>query len=219
MSGDLLHGVTDFAVGLMDRLGGPGAALAVMLENFFPPIPSEVVLPLAGFTASQGELTLLAVIAWTVAGSVVGAVGLYGLGAALGLDRLRAVAGRLPLVDPSDIDVADRWFTRHGTKAVFFGRMLPVVRSLISIPAGIERMNLTRFLLLTAAGSTIWNTALVSAGFWLGEQWHVVERYTGILQWVVIAALAVAAGWFVRSRTGRRGREQRARRAAQTDQA
>src|SRR5690625_1945589 len=219
MHGEPLGAVTDFAVGLMERLGGPGAALAVLLENFFPPIPSEVILPLAGFTASQGELSLVAVVLWTVAGSVLGAAGLYGLGAALGLRRLRAIAARLPLVDPTDIDVADRWFARHGTKAVFFGRMLPIVRSLISIPAGIERMNLATFLALTAAGSTIWNTALVGAGFWLGERWHVVERYTGILQWGVIIAVVLALVWFVWSRIGRRGRELRARRAEQPEDA
>ena len=209
--GGLFAGVADFAISLMETLGGPGAALAIALENLFPPIPSEVILPLAGFTASQGDLGLLSVILWTIVGSVVGALALYGLGAALGLRRLRAIADRLPLVDAGDVDATDRWFQRHGTKAVFFGRMLPIFRSLISIPAGIERMRLPVFLGLTTAGSAIWNTALVLAGYYLGEQWHVVEEYTGILQLVVIAGMVLAVAWFLWSRTGRRGRERRQR--------
>lgn len=210
--GGLFGGVTDFAVNLMETLGGPGAALAIALENLFPPIPSEVILPLAGFTASQGELSLVGVILWTILGSVVGALALYGLGAALGIRRLKAIAERLPLVDAGDIDDTERWFDRHGTKAVFFGRMLPIFRSLISIPAGIERMSLPVFLGLTTAGSAIWNTVLVGAGYLLGEQWHVVEQYTGILQWVVVAGVVGAVAWFVWSRTGSRDRARRRRR-------
>lgn len=210
--GGLFGGVTDFAVNLMETLGGPGAALAIALENLFPPIPSEVILPLAGFTASQGDLSLVGVILWTILGSVVGALALYGLGAALGVRRLKAIAERLPLVDAGDIDDTERWFDHHGTKAVFFGRMLPIFRSLISIPAGIERMPLPMFLGLTTAGSAIWNTVLVGAGYLLGENWHVVEQYTGILQWIVIAGLVGAVAWFVWSRTGSRDRARRQRR-------
>ncbi len=216
--GGLFSGIVDFAISLMETLGGPGAAIAIALENLFPPIPSEVILPLAGFTASQGELGLLSVILWTIAGSVVGALVLYGIGAALGLRRLRAIAARLPLVDAEDVDATDRWFRRHGAKAVFFGRMLPIFRSLISIPAGIERMPIPQFLLLTTAGSAIWNTALVMAGYLLGEQWHVVEQYTGILQWIVIAGVVGAVGWFVWSRTGSRGRARRERRDGRASQ-
>ncbi len=212
--GGLFAGVTDFAVSLMETLGGPGAALAIALENLFPPVPSEVVLPLAGFTASQGDLSLVGVILWTVAGSVVGALLLYGLGTWLGVRRLRAVAERMPLVDAGDIDDTMRWFDRHGTKAVFFGRMLPIFRSLISIPAGIYRMRPLVFVGLTTAGSTIWNTVLVVAGYLLGEQWHVVEQYTGILQWVVVAGVVGAVAWFVWSRTGARRRRRQERRAA-----
>lgn len=215
--GGLFSGIADFAVSLMETMGGPGAALAIALENLFPPIPSEVILPLAGFTASQGDLGLVGVILWTILGSVVGALALYGIGALLGLRRLRAVADRLPLVDASDIDATDRWFQQHGTKAVFFGRMLPIFRSLISIPAGIERMKLPVFLGLTTAGSAIWNTALVLAGYYLGEQWHVVEQYTGTLQLVVVAGIVAAVAWFVWSRTGRRGRALRERRRAAED--
>src|SRR5688500_19914255 len=113
---------------LMEALGSPGAGLAIALENVFPPVPSEVILPLAGFTASQGKISLVAAILWTTAGSVAGALALYYLGAWLGLPRLRRIADRMPFVTVSDVDKADEWFDKHGTKAVFAGRMVPVVR-------------------------------------------------------------------------------------------
>ncbi|MGD8193731.1 DedA family protein [Herbiconiux sp. P18] len=200
--------IGDWVVGLMDTLGAPGAGLAVAVENLFPPIPSEVILPLAGFAASRGDLDLVAAILFTTLGSLVGALALYGLGAWLGRDRMRAIARRLPLVDVDDVDRTEAWFRRHGPKAVFFGRMLPLFRSFISIPAGIERMPLWQFALLTTAGSAIWNTAFILAGFWLGEQWHVVEDYAGVLQYAVIAAVVIAVAVFVlkRVRKHRAGR-------------
>lgn len=193
-------GIAGWATGLMETLGAPGAGLAVALENLFPPLPSELILPLAGFTASQGEMSLVAAIVWTTVGSLAGALVLYGLGALLGRDRMRAIAARVPLVEVSDVDRSEAWFTRHGHKAVFFGRMVPVFRSFISIPAGIERMPLATFALLTTLGSGIWNTAFIIAGYLLGENWHVVETYAGWFQWVVIGAVVVAVGWFVAGR-------------------
>lgn len=200
--GSVLTTIADAVVSLMETMGGPGAAIAIALENLFPPIPSEVILPLAGFTASQGDLSLVGAILWTILGSVTGALLLYAIGAWLGIRRLRAVAVRLPLVRGSDIDATEAWFARHGTKAVFFGRMLPIFRSLISIPAGIERMALPVFVGLTAAGSAIWNTVLILAGYLLGEQWHVVEQYIAILQWVVIAGAVALVAWFLWRRLG-----------------
>jgi membrane protein DedA with SNARE-associated domain len=204
--GGLVGLVTD----LVERLGGPGAGLAVALENLFPPIPSEVILPLAGFTASQGEMSLLGAIAWTTLGSVVGALALYYIGAALGRHRIRAIAAKLPLVKVSDVDRTEAWFARHGGKAVFFGRMIPIFRSLISVPAGVERMPVGRFLLYTSAGSLIWNTTFVMAGYLLGENWQSVEAYAGVFQKVVIVACALAVGWFVVSRLARRRRTKEA---------
>ncbi|MGW0433419.1 DedA family protein [Micromonospora sp. NPDC003197] len=203
-------GVAGWVTELMERLGGPGAGLAVALENLFPPIPSEVILPLAGFTASQGEMSLVGAIGWTTLGSVLGALALYYVGALLGRERVRAIAAKLPLIKVSDIDRTEAWFVRHGVKAVFFGRMIPIFRSLISIPAGVERMRVTTFLLYTTLGSLIWNTVFVLSGYLLGESWHLVEGYAGVLQKVVIVVCGVAAGWFVtvrllrarRSRTG-----------------
>jgi membrane protein DedA with SNARE-associated domain len=200
-----LDGIVGWVVELMETLGAPGVGLAIALENVFPPLPSEVFLPLAGFAASRGELSLVAAIVWTTLGSVVGALALYGLGAALGRDRLRAIADRMPLVDVGDIDKAEAWFARHGAKAVFFGRMVPLVRSMISVPAGVERMSVPLFLALTAAGSLIWNSIFVVSGYLLGENWHIVESYAGVLSKVVLAAVALAVVVFVILRIRRRG--------------
>jgi membrane protein DedA with SNARE-associated domain len=202
----ILDPVTDWIVSLMEMLGSPGAGLLVALESVFPPVPSELILPLAGFAASQGDLHLVAAIVWTTVGSVVGALVLYALGAKVGEERLRAAARRVPLVRESDIDTVDRWFERHGGKAVFFGRMVPGVRSLISIPAGVARMSVRRFVLLTAAGSLVWNTLLVSAGYTLGTRWSVVESWVGRFQEVVIALAVVLLAVVV----VRRVRERRA---------
>nr|CAA9309196.1 MAG: FIG00816757: hypothetical protein [uncultured Nocardioidaceae bacterium] len=201
--GPELTGVAGWAVELMERLGGPGAGLAIALENLFPPLPSEIVLPLAGFTASQGDFTLAEALLWTTLGSLVGAVTLYWLGALFGRRRMRAFATRMPLVKVEDVDRAEDWFARHGHAAVFFGRMVPIFRSFISIPAGIERMPFVTFVLLTTAGSAIWNTVFVMAGYLLGEQWHRVEPYAGTFQLVVIAAVVLAVGYFVVSRVVR----------------
>ncbi|MFI7611107.1 DedA family protein [Nonomuraea terrae] len=200
--------MTDWLVGLMESLGAPGAGLAIALENLFPPLPSEVILPLAGFTASRGQMDLVAVLVFTTLGSVIGALALYGVGALLGRDRTLAIAAKLPLVKVADIEKTEAWFQRHGRKTVFFGRMIPIFRSLISIPAGVERMPITIFTLLTTAGSLIWNTLFVMAGYWLGEGWEVVETYVGIGTNVVIGivALAIVAFVVVRLSERRKGR-------------
>jgi membrane protein DedA with SNARE-associated domain len=196
--------IADWAVSVMEALGAPGAGLAIALENLFPPLPSEVILPLAGFSASRGTFGLTEAVVWTTLGSVVGALVLYRLGAWLGPQRLRSIVARVPLMDVADVDRAEAWFARHGSKAVFFGRMIPLFRSLISIPAGIERMSLVRFTLLTAAGSAIWNTTFIVAGYSLGENWHRVEQYAGAAQLIVIGAVAVALAVFVGKRLRRR---------------
>ncbi|WP_258726295.1 DedA family protein [Cellulomonas sp. NS3] len=193
----LLDRVSDWAVGLMDALGAPGAGLAVALENLVPPIPSEVILPLAGFAAAQGRLGLLEVLAWTTAGSLVGAVLLYGLGVALGRDRLRRVVDRMPLVRLEDLDTAEAWFARYGAVAVLVGRVVPLVRSLVSVPAGVERMVLWRFVVLTTVGSAVWNTTLVTVGYALGERWADVERAVETYTTAVVVVLALLAAAYL----------------------
>lgn len=209
-----LGGVAGWAVDVMEAIGAPGAGLLVALENLFPPLPSEVILPLAGFTASQGSFSLAGAIFWTTLGSLVGAAALYWIGAALGRRRLRAIVDRMPLVDLHDLDRTEAWFERHGKAAVFFGRMIPVFRSLISVPAGIERMSFGAFVLLTAAGSLIWNTIFVLAGYYLGENWHIAEQYAGIFSRIVVVAVAVLLVWWVLKRVlrNRRGLSDAARR-------
>ena len=202
-------GVAGWAIRIMEALGAPGAGLAVALENLFPPIPSEVILPLAGYTASQGDMSLLAAIVWTTLGSVTGAVVLYLIGALIGRERTRAIAARVPLIKVSDIDRTEAWFARHGRKTVFLGRMVPLFRSFVSIPAGIERMPMATFLLFTTLGSLIWNTLFVLAGFVLGENRQIIEDYAGTYQNLVLAVgfIAVAAFVVVRLLAARRNRQ------------
>ncbi|MEV3991002.1 DedA family protein [Streptomyces sp. NPDC049837] len=190
---------------LMDTLGAPGAGLAIALENLFPPLPSEVILPLAGFASASGRIDLIAALLWTTAGSVMGALALYGVGALLGRERTIAVASRLPLVKVADIERTEAWFGRHGTKAVFFGRMVPVFRSLISVPAGVERMPLPVFLGLTTLGSAIWNTVFVLAGYALGDNWEQVTQYVSLYSKVVLVVAAGAVMAFVGVRILRPG--------------
>jgi membrane protein DedA with SNARE-associated domain len=201
-----LTGIVGWVVNLMDSLGAPGVGLAIALENVFPPLPSEVFLPLAGFTAARGEMSLVAAILWTTLGSLVGALALYGIGAALGRNRLRAIVDRMPLVNLSDVDKAEEWFAKHGNKAVFFGRMVPLVRSMISVPAGVERMPVLLFAGLTTAGSLIWNSAFVLAGYALGESWHIVEQYAGIASKVVLVIAVLAVLGFIGRRVWLRRR-------------
>ncbi|MER8039572.1 DedA family protein [Streptomyces hydrogenans] len=206
-------GVAGWAAGLVDTLGGPGAGLAVALENLFPPLPSEVILPLTGFAAGQGAISLASALFWTTLGSVVGALALYVIGALFGRERMHAVWARLPLVRVSDLERTEEWFRRHGTKAVLLGRMVPVFRSLISVPAGVERMPVPLFLLLTTVGSLVWNSVLVLAGYALGDRWELVETYVGVAsKAVVLLVLAAAATWLVVRLRGR-GAEPRHRRA------
>ncbi|MGK9221898.1 DedA family protein [Microbacterium barkeri] len=194
----------------MDVIGPYGAGVAIAAENLFPPLPSEAILPMAGLAAHRGAFALWEAILWTTVGSVVGALLLYGIGVWFGVDRLRRIAERLPLVSGEDIDRTVAWFHRHGGKAVFLGRFVPIFRSLISIPAGVVRMPVWRFALLTAAGSVIWNTVFILVGWYLGSGWHIVEQYMDVVQNVVIVGVAAAVVWFVVVRI----RAQRRQRAA-----
>lgn len=191
-------GLAGLAADLMDRLGLFGAGLILAVETFLPFLPSEVVLPLAGFTAGVGgKFGVVPVIIATTIGSYVGALALYEVSKRFGRERTRAVLVRLPLVTAKDLDRGEAWFNKHGGAAVFWCRMLPALRSLISVPAGVERMPLLSFSLYTTAGSLIWNTIWIVAGYHLGENWHAVEKYAGILQKAFIVALLVAIVGFI----------------------
>ncbi|REF35062.1 membrane protein DedA with SNARE-associated domain [Thermasporomyces composti] len=195
--------IATWATDVMERLGAPGAGILIALENLFPPLPSEVVLPLAGFTASRGEMSLLAAVVWTTMGSLVGALVLYAIGALVGRERLRAIVARMPLLTLHDLDRSEAWFVKHGRKAVLLGRMVPIFRSLISVPAGLERMSLGVFVLFTTVGSLIWNTTFILAGYALGQNWRVVEEYVGMYSKGVLALVVAAAVGFVAVRLAR----------------
>lgn len=161
--------ITAWAIALMELLGGPGTALVIAAEALFPPIPGEILLPFAGVAAASNGQHVLAPLAWTTAGSVIGGLGVYAVGRGLGLRRTRAVIDRLPLLEQGDVDVAVRFFDRWGFPAVVIARFVPMVRTFISIPAGIERMPVGLFALATGLGSGIWNAVFVIAGYVFGE--------------------------------------------------
>ena len=188
------HRLADHADG---NLGGIGVALAIALESIFPPIPSEVILPLSGFTAARGTLSLPGAIIWATIGSVLGAWTLYGISRWVGLHRINLAADKIPGVSRKDVSKANDWFTKYGTWSVLIGRVIPVVRSLISIPAGFNRMNFLHFTGWTLLGSAVWNTILVSAGYLLGDQWCSIQGALGVFEDVVIAAVIVVIVWFV----------------------
>jgi membrane protein DedA with SNARE-associated domain len=178
---------------IVDRLGAAGVGLLILLENVIPPIPSEVILPLAGFRARTGALNVLAVWPAATAGSVLGALLLYGLGAWLGYDRLHRLAGHrwFVLVSQKDLERGDAVFDRHGGKVVLLARCVPFLRSVVSIPAGISGMPMGRFVVLTSIGSGVWNAAFLALGWVLGENWEQVERFLGPVSYAVLALLAV----------------------------
>ncbi|WP_367123698.1 DedA family protein [Streptomyces phytohabitans] len=201
--------IEEWAMGLMESMGAVGAGVAIALENLFPPLPSELILPLAGFTASQGDMNLLAAVVCTTLGALVGAYAFYGIGALLGRDRAVALAVRLPLLRLSDIERTEAWFERHGTKAVFLGRMVPLFRSFISLPAGVSRMPVLTFGLLTAFGSLIWNSLFILGGYALGENWHRVTDYVRPYSKAVLAVVVLGVAVFAVTRLLRTGRGSR----------
>ena len=201
---------------VINQFGYLGVALLVVIENVFPPIPSEIVLPFAGFVAQQGasavnatagaaqsDTTVVGMMIAATVGSVVGALILYFVSAAIGPERLRQFVERFGKwfgVKSSDLVRAEEWFDRRSVVAVLVGRCVPLIRSIVSIPAGFRRMKLTSFVVLTAIGSAVWNIALIGAGAVLGDQWERVGEYVGVFQWLVIAAVLLLLVRFVVSR-------------------
>ncbi len=186
----------------MTTLGYPGIVFLMFLENVFPPIPSELIMPFAGFTAAQGQLTFYGVVLAGWFGSLVGQLPLYYLGRLANEDRLKGWAdryGRWFGVSGRDIGKADDWFDRHGPKAVFLGRLVPGVRSLISVPAGMSEMKLAPFLLYSALGTGLWSLLLAWLGLMLGQRYDLVETYLGPVSYVVFAGLLVVTlAWLVK---------------------
>ncbi|RLP78567.1 DedA family protein [Micromonospora sp. BL4] len=203
-------GLTGWVATVIEGMGPVGVALLVALESIVPPIPSEIVLALAGYLASEGRFNVVLVVVAATVGSLVGALVLYWLGAALGEERLKRWLDRIPLVDRDDLEKADEWFERHGRWAVLIGRVVPVVRSLVSVPAGANRMPLGEFILLTTIGSGVWNTLIVGAGYALGSRWQDVERYSDWFNYAIVAVFVVmVATWVIRKMRRRRERDDR----------
>jgi membrane protein DedA with SNARE-associated domain len=185
----------------MESLGYWGIGLLMFLENLFPPIPSELIMPLAGYTASlpDGKLQLVPAIAAGVIGTVLGALPWYFAGSILGAERLERLAdryGKWITVSSKDIISSKNWFDKYGNKAVLLGRLVPVIRTLISIPAGIARMPLLPFLIYSTIGTVLWTTFLTGAGYVLGKNYELVDKYLGPVSKIVLIVIVIAVGTF-----------------------
>ena len=192
---------------ILQQLGYLGLAFLMFVENVFPPIPSELIMPLAGFMVAKGELSFVGVVIAGTAGSVVGALPLYYFGRKLGKQRMIEWAdahGRWLTISGRHIERVTAWLDGHGTWAIFFGRLVPGVRSLISIPAGIARMNFGLFLLLTTLGSALWSALLAGAGFLLGSNFEAVEKFVGPVSNAILIGIALLYVWRVARGKGKR---------------
>lgn len=201
----LLERITIWVQGIIEALGYLGLGLVMFIENVFPPIPSEAVLPMAGWLAfeKRGGFTLWGITLVGAIGSVAGAMVFYGLGHWFGEARVRQLLrrfGKWFLLSEADFDTALDWFNRYGELVIFFGRMVPIVRSLISIPAGIASMNMGRFTLYTAIGTALWSFLLSLAGYILGQNWRLVMEWIGRYEKLVLIAGAMVVVAFVTHR-------------------
>lgn len=211
-----LTGLSGFVADVIRRMGEVGVGVLAAIETIFPPIPSEIVLPFAGYLAQRGDLSLGWVLVAATLGALVGAVALYGFAARVGHERASALLARIPLVDREDVDRASDWFARHGRSAVLLGRLVPGVRSLVSLPAGAQRMPLAQFVAYTAIGSLVWNSLLVGGGYALGTQWDEVQAYADWLDYLLIGALVLVIGWLSVRRLRARRTDASARRSGRS---
>jgi membrane protein DedA with SNARE-associated domain len=199
-------GIVGFAERVMEALGEWGVGALTFLETVVPPIPSEVILPLAGFVARQGQLSVPLLMLASTLGAYLGALVLYGSAALLGQARAVDLLSRLPLVESRDFERSARWFQEHGRRSVFFGRLVPGVRALVSLPAGAVRMPLLWFSLFTIVGSALWNGLLIGLGWVLGARYELVYQYSWVLDWAVVVTMVALVGWLVVRRIRRRDR-------------
>jgi len=186
--------MTDWIIQTISEMGYLGIFLVMLAESIFPPIPSELIIPFAGFAAANGDLSLFGVLAAATVGAVVGMLPWYYAGRLFGIARLRYLAdrfGRVMAFNADEIDLATGWFVRFGPAIVFFGRLLPIIRTLISVPAGLAKMPFWLFLLASGAGALLWNTILVSAGYLLSDHYELVEVILDPVTIVVLAAVVL----------------------------
>ncbi len=206
-SKELEEDMKDWIFTFMEEHGYIGIMLVIALENLFPPIPSEIVLPFGGFMTTRTGLTVPGVVLASTLGSVIGAIILYSIGRIVNVDQLERFIGRwghILRVSRKDVRTAEGWFIRYGNWTVFFCRLIPVVRSLISIPAGMARMGLASFILYSTMGTLVWNTILVSLGAFLGASWEevlqYVEVYKNIFYLLFGVSFLAAAVWYIKRR-------------------
>jgi membrane protein DedA with SNARE-associated domain len=194
---------------LIDQLGYFGVAVLMFAETVFPPLPSEVIMPLAGLRASRGALSLPGVITAGAVGAMAGNICWYAVARMLGIDRLHGLIdrhGRWLTLDWKEVERAKGWFGRHGALFVCIGRIVPTVRSVVSIPAGVLRMPFAPFVLWSTIGTTAWTTILATAGYLLGQRYGAVERYVGPISTAIIVVLVLWYGWRVATWGRRRER-------------
>lgn len=192
--------MTEWVIGFIQSSGLPAIALLMFLENVFPPLPSELIMPFAGFAAAKGDLNLVLVVIAGAIGSVAGAVLWYWAGRRFGVEQVQRWAadhGTYLAMSSDDVGRAEEWFKRHGTLAVFFGRLVPAVRTLISVPAGMVAMRPWKFLLWSLAGSLLWSGMLAGAGFYLGDRFENATRWLDLATKVILACVVVAYLWRV----------------------
>jgi membrane protein DedA with SNARE-associated domain len=202
----LLDLIKTWAEGVITQMGYFGLSLVMFLENVFPPIPSEVVLPLAGNLTNTGEFSMFGVVFWGMIGSLLGAYLFYGLGILFNEDKIRCFVekyGKWAMITVEDFDKAIEFFDKYGPFTIFFGRMVPIVRSLISIPAGMHRMKIIPFTLYTIVGTSLWNVVLAVAGKLLGPQWPKVIEWIDVYQNIVIVLILILVVWFAFTRIKR----------------
>ena len=188
--------MVDFAVNLINQIGLLGAGVLIAIEVVILPIPSELILLLTGFNVSLDRFIFITAILATTLGSLVGALFLYSMGYWFSEERLEHLVskyGKYVGVKLQDLQKTASWFEKHGAQLVFFGRLIPLIRSLVSIPAGLTKMKLSKFIFFTVLGSAIWNTLWISIGFFLGDRWTVAEKYTKYIDLVVNIGVVVVA--------------------------
>jgi membrane protein DedA with SNARE-associated domain len=186
-----------FVQAIMQRLGPFGIGLLMFLENVFPPIPSELIMPLAGYLAARGDMNIFVVIGAGTVGSLLGTLPWYYLGRRLGHHGVRRLAeehGRWLTMSPSDVDAASDRYKRHGNWSVMLGRLIPTVRTLISVPAGVANMPLGQFLLFSSIGTLLWTAALALAGYLLGQAYSTIQDYVDP---VSTAVLIILIGYYI----------------------
>lgn len=191
---------TDWIISVMEQLGYFGIALLMFLDNVFPPIPSEIIMPSAGYTASQGQLLLIGVIIAGCIGSLLAAALLYWVGYQFKHEHIYRFVdryGQYLFIKRIDIEQSLNWFEKHGHKIVFFGRMIPAVRSLISIPAGMSRMPFWKFMFYSGLGTIIWTSFLACVGFYFGENQALMQQIFSQVGYIIIAIVIVVLGWIL----------------------